>query len=217
MNRKDVIVVAILANVGVLILLFISSLRPSSPELIAQQPVMPVVKEIVNEVVAVEEKDFPITAEPIDQVAQVIAAVEKESQIAQEPSSPEDILKTFLAEDLQEIRVEKGDVLGKIARRYQTSVEEIQRLNNLGGSTLQVGQVLYVPKMKKQDQVVVLADQTEKNLTLNSERYYTVKNGDSPWNIAVKNHMKVDELLRLNNLDESKAKKLKPGDRLRIR
>jgi hypothetical protein len=32
----------------------------------------------------------------------------------------------------------------------------------------------------------------------------------------MKNQMKVDELLRLNNLDEEKAKRLKPGDQLRI-
>lgn len=49
-----------------------------------------------------------------------------------------------------------------------------------------------------------------------SFKYYTVKNGDNPWTIAVKNHMKVDELLKLNHLDADKAKRLKPGDQLRI-
>jgi len=47
--------------------------------------------------------------------------------------------------------------------------------------------------------------------------YYTVKVGDNPWTIAMKHHMKVEELLRINSLNEEKARKLKPGDRLRIR
>lgn len=47
--------------------------------------------------------------------------------------------------------------------------------------------------------------------------YYIVKSGDNPWTIAHKHHMQVEELLRLNNMDEVKAKRLRPGDRLRIK
>ena len=47
--------------------------------------------------------------------------------------------------------------------------------------------------------------------------YYTMKVGDNPWAIAMKHHMKVEELLRLNGLNEERARKLKPGDRLRTR
>jgi LysM repeat protein len=50
-----------------------------------------------------------------------------------------------------------------------------------------------------------------------SQDYYTVKVGDNPWTIAMKHHMKLEELLRMNSLNEEKARKLKPGDRLRIR
>ncbi|NGX46548.1 MAG: hypothetical protein K940chlam2_01740, partial [Chlamydiae bacterium] len=45
----------------------------------------------------------------------------------------------------------------------------------------------------------------------------TVVSGDNPWTIAVKNRIKVDQLLKLNGLNEEKARCLKPGDRLRIR
>jgi LysM repeat protein len=47
--------------------------------------------------------------------------------------------------------------------------------------------------------------------------YYTVKVGDNPWMIAMKHHLKLEELLKLNGLNEEKARKLKPGDRLRIK
>ncbi|MCC6128147.1 MAG: LysM peptidoglycan-binding domain-containing protein [Chlamydiae bacterium] len=50
-----------------------------------------------------------------------------------------------------------------------------------------------------------------------SVTYYTVKVGDNPWTIAMKHNMKVEELLRLNGLNEEKARKLKPGDRLRTK
>jgi len=100
----------------------------------------------------------------------------------------------------QDIIVRAGDTLDKIARSYGLSVEEIMRVNHLIDSRLQIGQVLKLTKAGKRGQ----------------EKYYTVKNGDNPWTIAMKNQMKVDELLRLNNLDEDKAKRLKPGDQLRI-
>jgi LysM repeat protein len=47
--------------------------------------------------------------------------------------------------------------------------------------------------------------------------YYTMKVGDNPWSIAMKHHIKVDELLKMNGLNEKTARKLKPGDRLKIR
>lgn len=47
--------------------------------------------------------------------------------------------------------------------------------------------------------------------------YYTVQAGENPWVIAKKNHIKVDALLKLNNLNKQSAKKIRPGDKLRIR
>ena len=50
----------------------------------------------------------------------------------------------------------------------------------------------------------------------NSKNFYIVKPGDNPWTISMKHRMKVEDLLRLNNLDDKKAKRLRPGDKLRI-
>lgn len=56
-----------------------------------------------------------------------------------------------------------------------------------------------------------------KNASKSQEaKYYTVKSGDNPWSIAVKNKIKLDQLLKLNDLNEEKARRLKPGDKLRI-
>jgi len=116
------------------------------------------------------------------------------------------------AETFAEIKVKKGDVLEKIARSHKTTVSEIMRLNQLRSTNLKIGQVLKIPKKEGRASLALHSSASDKET-----RYYTVKNGDNPWTIAMKNHMRVEELLKLNNLNEEKAKKLKPGDQLKIR
>lgn len=115
---------------------------------------------------------------------------------------------------LIEVTVKKGDALEKIARAHQTTVKEITRINNLKNANLKIGQVLKVApgvgRGKKAAATTSLVRSEE-------PKYYVVKNGDSPWSIAVKNHMKVEELLRLNHMDQDKARHLKAGDKLRIK
>ncbi|MCK4934568.1 MAG: LysM peptidoglycan-binding domain-containing protein, partial [Simkaniaceae bacterium] len=105
--------------------------------------------------------------------------------------------------------VQKGDFLEKIAKKNQVTVDEIIALNQLSNTRLQIGQELRLPSLTPVKTTPVKKQEEEK--------YYIVKGGDSPWTIAMKNHMQVDELLQLNNMDESKAKRLRPGDRLRIK
>ncbi|MDN3505016.1 MAG: LysM peptidoglycan-binding domain-containing protein [Rhabdochlamydiaceae bacterium] len=205
MSRKDLILVAICVNVGVLILLFVSSLKPVSvTEVATLSPTTYVEPPSV-----LEEKS-------IDQVVAAICAPESAQKPIAAVETPEDILKPFLAKDLFEVEVKKGDILGKIAMRHKVSVDEIMKLNNLSNSSLRIGQVLYIPKKSPNRPAQNLATSTNSSLKLKNERIYTVKSGDSLWSIAINNHIKVDDLLTLNNLSESKAKKLKPGDKLRI-
>lgn len=120
-----------------------------------------------------------------------------------------------------EITVKKGDSLEKIAKIHHTSVDEIIKINQLPSSFLRIGQVLRIPTEKTLVSKAIPpktapAAQPKKMAEAGPE-YYTVKVGDNPWTIAMKHHMKVDELLQLNGLNEERARKLKPGDRLRIR
>jgi LysM repeat protein len=48
------------------------------------------------------------------------------------------------AEDIQTHTVQKGDTLYNISRRYNTTVDELKRLNNLTDNTINIGQVLKV-------------------------------------------------------------------------
>ncbi len=81
--------------------------------------------------------------------------------------------------------VQKGDTLYKIANMFNTSVEELRRLNNLPTDTLQIGQVLKV----KEEQIPSIETTT-----------YTVEKGDTLYAIANKFQTTVDTLKELNNL-----------------
>ena len=80
--------------------------------------------------------------------------------------------------------VKSGDSLWKIANQYGVTVNELKGLNNLTNDSLSIGQVLKIPSSSSN----------------NSSNTYTVKAGDSLWNIANKYGITVDELKNLNNL-----------------
>ena len=82
--------------------------------------------------------------------------------------------------------VQSGDNLYNIARKYNTSVSEIIRLNNLSNNNLSIGQQLLLP---------VSSDESNQ---INST--YVVQKGDSSYSIARKFGTTVNDIVRLNNL-----------------
>lgn len=80
--------------------------------------------------------------------------------------------------------VKKGDSLYKIAKEYDTTINELIKLNNLSNTNLSIGQILKIPTVKSEE----------------SEYLYTVKSGDSLYKIAREYNTTVDELMKLNNL-----------------
>ena len=79
--------------------------------------------------------------------------------------------------------VKSGDSLWSIANKYNTTVSNLKSLNNLSSDVLQIGQVLNVPSN-----------------SVSVGNTYTVKSGDSLWNIANRYGISVAELKSLNNL-----------------
>ena len=79
--------------------------------------------------------------------------------------------------------VKSGDSLWSIANKYNTTVSNLKSLNNLSSDVLQIGQVLNVPSS-----------------SVSAGNTYTVKSGDSLWNIANRYGISVAELKNLNNL-----------------
>ena len=90
--------------------------------------------------------------------------------------------------------VKSGDSLYSIARKYNTTVDEIKRLNNLSSNVLSIGQVLKIPSSSE-------SSNTSSNTgTTNT---YVVKSGDSLYSIARKYNTTVDEIKKLNNLSSN--------------
>lgn len=86
-------------------------------------------------------------------------------------------------------KVKKGDSLYSIATKYNTTVEELKRINNLTSNTLSIGQVLKLPSDKASD-----IEQEKNTIT------YTVQKGDSLYSIARKYDTTIDRIKELNNL-----------------
>ena len=85
--------------------------------------------------------------------------------------------------------VKKGDSLYSIANKYNTTVEELKRINNLTNNTLSIGQVLKLPSDKPNK-----IEQEKNTIT------YTVQKGDSLYSIARKYSTTIDKIKELNNL-----------------
>ena len=119
-------------------------------------------------------------------------------------------------------KVEKGDTLYSISRKYQITVAELRAANNLSeNDVIKVGQKLKIPSA---DISAAAALATDNKATTNPSgaslsattktKDYTVVKGDTLYSIAKKNGMSLAELMALNGLDNSSV--IKVGQKLKI-
>ncbi|MDY3802060.1 MAG: LysM peptidoglycan-binding domain-containing protein [Bacilli bacterium] len=80
--------------------------------------------------------------------------------------------------------VKKGDSLYSIAQKYNTTVDELKKLNGLTSNIINVGQILKLPEKEN----IVDYD------------LYIVKKGDTLYKIANTYNISVNELKKINNL-----------------
>ena len=83
--------------------------------------------------------------------------------------------------------VKSGDSLYSIAKKYNTTINELKQLNNLKSNNLSINQVLKIPTNNKEESTTVTN--------------YIVKSGDSLYSIAKKYNTSVDKIKQLNNLN----------------
>lgn len=133
-------------------------------------------------------------------------------------------------------KVEKGDTLYSISRKYQITVAELRAANNLSeNDIIKIGQKLIIPtadistaaallsdNTKKEssektntDKVAAEKEKTQSKALENSTSVYVVQKGDTLYAIARKCGLTVAELVSLNNMDTSTV--IKVGQKLKIK
>ena len=83
--------------------------------------------------------------------------------------------------------VQKGDSLYSIARKLNTTVDELKRLNNLTSNTLSIGQVLTIP-------TTIISEEVPEPNYFN----YKVVSGDSLYKIAKKYNVSRSTITMIN-------------------
>lgn len=244
MSRRDTIIIAILVNAGLLLILFATAMRSgdkkkenvvelvegskmpsketmSAPvstedllnEYIAATPSTPVIPEKgQEELVFIEDPQGvnPTLPSTLDGASLPVATTPLAPSIIQ----PQPIVAVpttaapiaAVKAEPTKVTVKKGDYLEKIAKANGTTVQAIMKENHLASTQLKIGQLLKMPSKNS----------VKEKGSLEGD-FYVVKAGDSPWQIANRLNIKLDDLLKINNIDEQKAKRLRPGDRLRVR
>jgi len=91
--------------------------------------------------------------------------------------------------------VRRGDSLYRIANSFSTTVQRIKKENNLRSDNLSIGQKLVIQSGRPEGATL-----------------YTVKTGDTPFEIAKKYRMNLNTLLNLNGLHS--RSKIYPGQKL---
>lgn len=225
MSRKDTIVLAVLVNCALLIALFVTAIKKGdSKGVSARAPITE-----VSSISLPQSQKKEIELAQGDEIDRVLKEFSERAQKVPDQEKPRiDFSQELKALAVagheaptpkqaspahnagREMTVRKGDALAKIAAQYGTTVSALMEANGLKTTNLRIGQVLKLPGKEK-------ISSPQKVSSEPVGEFYTVKQGDNPWTIAVKNQLKVEELLKLNELDEASARKLKPGDRLRIR
>lgn len=81
--------------------------------------------------------------------------------------------------------VKKGDSLYEISKKYNVSVDELMRFNNLVSNMIYPNQVIYIP-LKKND----------------TNDFYIIKKYDTLDSIAKKLNINLEDLLKYNNFEK---------------
>ena len=86
--------------------------------------------------------------------------------------------------------VKSGDSLYQISKKFNTTIDELKKINNLSSNLLSIGQKLIIPNNNSNNEIP-------------SSNTYIVKSGDSLYQISKKYNTTVDELKRINNLSSN--------------
>ena len=245
MTRKDTILIGVVINAGLLAILFTTAVIYDTDKGLEQTEFVTPLAD--SKAIPPETPSTLIasasTGDEVDNVLKyysqpsslpVVMEIQPETY-ASEPISmradaadDEDPIQEtdlFGQAHIVEVKIKNGDMLEKIARANKTTVGAIKSLNHLTNERLYIGQVLKVP-VNSESSTVVLTRSIKNQETRQEQKkeedskepvYYVIKSGDNPWKVAKKFNVKFEDIVRLNQLDEDKARNLKIGDRIRVK
>lgn len=125
------------------------------------------------------------------------------------------LLFSFFADEVY--RVQKGDTLYSISRKFQITVAELRAANNLSeNDVLKADQKLIIPSADIGTAAALSSDKSHNSADTKNVKTtdYVVQKGDTLYGIARNNGISVPQLLSLNNLDSSAV--IKVGQKLKI-
>jgi peptidoglycan DL-endopeptidase LytF len=208
-SRRDTVIIAMLVNMALLFVLFASSVKSDNsvearPH-VENRVLPPVVssKEPSQIATPPREKPAPTPADEIDEILHQYML--KEQQVKSKPIAVKEKPPQNVAVPVQtpKIQIKPNEV-----KQVQAPKVQPQKVVNHPQPAVKAKKPQANPEPVKEQKVAV------------SEivpQYYVLKSGDNPWLLARKFHLKFEDLLKLNDLDEEKARNLKVGQKIRIR
>ena len=128
------------------------------------------------------------------------------------PKQQAEAFQTALAEfpseqrvSWQNYKVRKGDSLNTIARKFSTTPSVIQQVNKLNSDLIRIGQQLLIPSATKGSDAYALSQAQRLERTQDRKRSgnkirYTVRRGDTFWDIAREHRVSVREVAAWNGM-----------------
>ena len=111
----------------------------------------------------------------------------------------------------QRYRIERGDSLIRIAKKFDTQVGLLREVNNVRGNMIRAGDIMMIPHGAAWERSLAMANQAQGN---SIRRGYRVRQGDSLYAIADRFNVTIDQIINWNSLDPSKY--LQPGQNLTL-
>ena len=109
--------------------------------------------------------------------------------------------------------VKRGDTIIDIAAKFNVSVEDIKKWNNLNSSRINAGESLKIGPASAVKSTGPSNVQVAVNSSSSGTKVHVVARGESLYSIARDNKMSVSRLKELNNL---RTNKIKIGDKLKV-
>jgi membrane-bound lytic murein transglycosylase D len=102
--------------------------------------------------------------------------------------------------------VKSGDVLGKIASKYNVSISSLRSWNRLSGSTIRTGQKIVIYKKGAYTPPPAPTLAKSNSGSKSGSNVYYVQPGDTLWSISKKSNLSIQQLKEKNNLKGSEIK-----------